>query len=144
MVAGPDDERLELALPGIASSVAEARSFVRGAMRSWGLPELVDTVALLTSELATNAVLHARTPYVLLVERVKSGGRKVAAIRVTVFDESERIPTQREGTMDRTTGRGLALVDALARAWGTTGPGARAKGVWFELAIRAEADVRQP
>ncbi|MGW0495842.1 ATP-binding protein [Streptomyces sp. NPDC003007] len=45
-----------------AQSVSEARRFVRAAVEDWGLPELADPAELVTSELASNAVLHARHP----------------------------------------------------------------------------------
>src|SRR5437763_9953531 len=61
-----------------------ARQFVASILRDWELDHLLDQAQLLTSELATNAVLHARTPMVLTVTR----DDERAMLRVTVLDNS--------------------------------------------------------
>jgi anti-sigma regulatory factor (Ser/Thr protein kinase) len=62
-VAAP--QRLDL--PADPSSVREARRFVTRVLTDWGLLDAVEVVTLLVSELATNAVLHARTAYAVVV-----------------------------------------------------------------------------
>lgn len=122
--------RIVLALPATPRSIREARTFACTAVASWGLPDLADIVALLVSELATNVVLHARTPYEVVV--VNSGD----TVRVTVLDDSPRGPQRRRHGLRATTGRGLALVDTMSAAWGRSNGAelrGRAKGVWFEL-----------
>jgi anti-sigma regulatory factor (Ser/Thr protein kinase) len=85
-------------------------------------------VELLTTELATNAVLHAHSPFTVSVQ-VDQGW-----VRVEVTDSSPVLPPKpRLPRPDATSGRGLVLVDILATRWGSerleTG-----KRVWFELA----------
>jgi anti-sigma regulatory factor (Ser/Thr protein kinase) len=124
------DLRAAVALPGEPFSVGEARRFVSGTLADWGLADLGETVVLLVSELATNAVLHARSSYQVVLER------RDVRLRVTVLDDSARLVLPRDSGPAATSGRGLALVAALAEDWGPTGPDeldGRTKGVWFEL-----------
>ena len=112
-------------LPGDDLSPATGRSLVGSALRH--LPdETVALAQLLTSELVSNAVLHARTALDLEIEMLDSG------TRITVQDSSPVRLERREQSVDLAGGRGLALVDGLASAWGCqhipTG-----KRVWFEL-----------
>jgi len=85
---------------------------------------------LLTSELVTNAVIHATTP----VELTLSGhdGR----LRVLVEDGDDRIPApvpiERSGPHG---GFGLQIVERLASAWGVA-PRDNGKAVWFEVPLR--------
>lgn len=114
-------------LPPQARSVVDARRQVRSVLADWGLDGLADTALLLTSELVTNALLHARTDLSLTV--AKAGPR---GLRVAVRDGSPTLPIGRHTTTTATTGRGLQLLVQLADEWGvdTTAPG---KTVWFTL-----------
>lgn len=100
-----------LRLPARASSVPEARRFVVRQLEQWSLQELADIVALLTSEVVSNAVLHARTEVTVIV--VDLGG----AVQVDVSDLSPVAPVPRQHAADATTGRGMQLLDQLARSW---------------------------
>ena len=102
-----------------------ARHFVEAALGDVD-PEVCHTVVLLTSELATNAVLHARTDFEVTV------ARREDALRIAVTDGNTRLPQPGMAPADATTGRGLALVDAMASAWGADRHG-RGKTVWFEV-----------
>jgi anti-sigma regulatory factor (Ser/Thr protein kinase) len=93
--------------------------------------ELLNTITLLVSELATNAVLHAHTPFDVVVRH--RGGR----VRVSVADENPATPVLKDYGVDAVTGRGMQLVAALASDWGTEAAKG-GKSVWFEMA--AEAD----
>lgn len=118
-------------LPADPVSVGQARRFARRALDEWGLADLVDTVVLLTSELATNAVLHARTTFAVVLSL--SAGH----LRVDVLDGSGTAPRVRQPSPTAATGRGVGMVAALADQWGATGPGELqgfAKGVFFTLA----------
>ena len=95
------------------TSPLAARRLVRSALRDWRLEHLTDAATLLVSELATNAVLHARTPFVVRVER------DADTLRITVLDCSGAGPSRRPHGLGAGTGRGLALVATLAEAWGT-------------------------
>lgn len=121
----------------VPSSVRTARLFVVDKLQEWRCDELVDRVALLTSELATNAVVHTGQPYSVSVER------RGPAVRVEVLDKAERLPARRDLLVDLTDDAdaqrdaesafsGLGIVDATATAWGSEHvPGG--KVVWFEL-----------
>lgn len=130
-----DVERLDLeAQP---ASVSEARRFVRKVLGSWGYDEAIDTAALLTSELATNAVLHARTRYAVLVAQDDDH------VRIEVLDGSAVPPRARVNSPTAATGRGVAMVDRLAAAWGATPPARLhgfAKGVWFTVPLVGSGD----
>ena len=104
-------EHYSCQLPATARSVTEARRFVLDALTNWHLESFADTAALLTSEVVTNAVLHARTPVEIVIRRQKKG------ISVEVSDGSRRTPRQRTTEADATNGRGLALLAQLATTW---------------------------
>jgi hypothetical protein len=61
-----------------------------------------------------------------------------AIARVEVTDRSEAAPVPRRSSVDDDSGRGLALVQALARRWGTSRQPGGGKTVWFEVPRRAE------
>ncbi|HWH29897.1 MAG TPA: ATP-binding protein [Mycobacteriales bacterium] len=121
--------RLEVTLPGRASSVPPARRFVERTLESWDLTGAGWTAALLVSELAANAALHAGTDFTVVVER--TGDR----VRLEVHDGSATVPRQRRHSSEATTGRGLHLVAELADAWGVQATAA-GKLVWVELSAR--------
>ena len=107
-------EQYSCELPATARSVTDARRFVLGALDDWQLDGLADTAALLTSEVVTNAVLHARTPMELVVQRLRVG------VSVAVSDGSPIKPRTRDANADSTNGRGLALLEQLASTWDIT------------------------
>jgi anti-sigma regulatory factor (Ser/Thr protein kinase) len=100
-----------LELPPAAASVRDARHFVVELLEEWDLDALVETAALLTSELVTNSVLHARTAITVRVER-EAGG-----IAISVTDGSRYGPRRRRHAATATTGRGLDLLERLADSW---------------------------
>ncbi|KQX56106.1 MULTISPECIES: SpoIIE family protein phosphatase [unclassified Streptomyces] len=115
----------------VGRSVAAARAFVRDTLQGWGHPELVDDAVVLTSELVTNAVIHAGTSAEVLCLRSDD------SIRVEVADRypEREIPVQSGrslGSPDRENGRGLLLCAALAHRWGVDYTPTR-KHVWFHL-----------
>lgn len=85
-----------------------------------------DDLLLCISEVVTNAVLHARSAAQLRVTAEQDG------LRVEVTDHDPTVPTRRQHDLGAPTGRGLHLLDALTRAWGTA-PAADGKIVWFEF-----------
>lgn len=111
-------EQYSCELPATARSVTEARRFVLDALSNWSLDGLADTAALLTSEVVTNAVLHARTTVDLVVLRLGDG------VAVEVTDGSRKKPRVGKATPESTNGRGIALLDQLASTWGVTTHGA--------------------
>src|SRR5688500_11654112 len=110
-----------------AVNVRAAREFVADALAEKGYEGDADTVLLLASELVTNAVRHAATPFEVTVD----AGRD--AVRVVVVDEDvDHGPRMRHPGPEDTNGRGLLLVDELAAGWGSNRLGT-AKSVWFQV-----------
>ncbi|MFE9023733.1 SpoIIE family protein phosphatase [Streptomyces sp. NPDC007808] len=116
----------------VGRSVASARSFVRDTLQGWGFADIVDDAVVLTSELVTNAVVHAGTSADVLCLRSDDGVRIEVADR---YPERE-IPLQGSpvnmGSPDREGGRGLQLCAALAGRWGVEYTPTH-KQVWFQL-----------
>ena len=107
-----------------SASVRAARKFAVGAPEAEGVD--AGALELAVSELASNAVLHARTPFVVLVERITDG------VRVSVSDGDPTLPRVRQVDAATITGRGMAIVEALSRHLEVvTSPGG--KTVRFEL-----------
>jgi anti-anti-sigma regulatory factor/anti-sigma regulatory factor (Ser/Thr protein kinase) len=133
-VARPPYLRDELVLAPIPPAAATARAFVRDLLGYWQLAladtTLVDRAVLLASELVTNAVVHARTELRLRVElrgellhlAVRGGSPRLLRL-VTIPDP------EAEG------GRGLWLVEQLARAWGVNRHPDGGKVVWCTLRL---------
>jgi anti-sigma regulatory factor (Ser/Thr protein kinase) len=104
-------------------SVREARRFVREVAAEVGADP--GAAELLASELATNAVVHAQSRFEVRV------GRNPDALRVEfVNDKPELLPTRNR--LSEEGGRGLAIIAALAKDWGTESL-PDCKAVWFEL-----------
>ena len=115
------DTRLE-ATPISASG---ARAFVTLHLVDHHLPYLVDPVRLVVSELATNALVHGQTPFVVTLSRADD------TVRVTVSDDSAWV-ARSDGAPDHALqagGRGLGIVKVLSRDWGVI-PGETSKTVW--------------
>lgn len=129
---------VDVELPAEASSAAAARAAVRSLLVGPGLQgrtrpdqQALDRVLLLTSEVVTNAILHARTP-LRLTASVERG-----QVRVGVYDSLRLVPRVRAYRADAGTGRGMHLVAALADQWGveeTSG----GKCVWFTVLVTAD------
>ena len=114
-------------LPGDVTTPAAARRFVRAALESVEADAVViETAELLTDELVTNAIIHAHSKSYLFI-RAASG-----VVRVEVTDPDDRLPSLSAPDTEALGGRGLAIVNGLASAWGVERAGA-GKTVWFEL-----------
>jgi hypothetical protein len=123
LAAGHACSRVYLPLP---ESVPAARHFVVDVLRSWGHGELCPDAALIVSELATNALHHAGSPFRAVVDRRRG------ALRVGVEDATD-LPLQRRDTaLDDVSGRGVDIVEALSERWGYS-PLPGGKIVWAEL-----------
>jgi hypothetical protein len=118
--------------------------FVVDKLQEWRCDDLVDSAALVTSELATNAVVHTGLPYSVQVER------RVDGVRVEVIDLRHDLPPRPATTPPVTGGdpdglgdgtnldannlfSGLGMVDAVATRWGAESTPGNGKVVWFEL-----------
>ncbi|WP_181383356.1 SpoIIE family protein phosphatase [Streptomyces sp. NWU339] len=102
-----------------------ARRLARKALSRWGLEELTDSVELLVSEVVTNAVRYASRPVTLRLLRTD-------VLRCEVGDDVPQLPRLRQARATDEGGRGLYLVNRLARRWGATRL-STGKVVWFEL-----------
>jgi anti-sigma regulatory factor (Ser/Thr protein kinase) len=105
-----------------------ARRLVADALRRMGHGAvLIDDARVVVTELAANAVLHARSPFTV------SLGRADSTVRILVRDASPAAPAVGEESSTRPSGRGMRLVDTLASRWGVD-VAADGKTVWAELA----------
>jgi anti-sigma regulatory factor (Ser/Thr protein kinase) len=106
-------------------SAGRARRFVESQLGDVHDPDVLHRTLLAVSEMATNAIVHARSPF--LVE-VDSNGH----VRVAVADRSADLPVPRAPDSLDTSGRGLLLLEALCSRWGAERrpPG---KLVWCEI-----------
>src|SRR5712691_2560251 len=106
------------------AAAAAARRFVRDTLRLWeltgssdGQDALVDDAVLLTSELVTNAVLHAGTPVQVTCRLL--GDQPGLAVEIAVLDRRPgqlrpQLPHTPAEAAERTSGRGLQLPGELA------------------------------
>jgi hypothetical protein len=115
------------AFPWSSVGPADARRFVTNTLTAWGCAGLVDDAAVITTELATNAVLHARTGFTVTI-----AWRPDGAIRLFVRDASLLPPRLRHPSALDGSGRGLGLVAGIAVGWGTDVV-ADGKVVWAQL-----------
>ncbi|WP_399140271.1 SpoIIE family protein phosphatase [Streptomyces sp. NBUA17] len=102
-----------------------ARRLARRALSRWGMEDLTDSVELLVSEVVTNAVRYASRPVTLRLLRTD-------VLRCEVGDDVPQLPRLRQARATDEGGRGLYLVNRLARRWGATRL-STGKVVWFEL-----------
>jgi anti-sigma regulatory factor (Ser/Thr protein kinase) len=102
----------EIVLPPRATSPREARRWVAQQLEDMGLQPFVEQAELLSTELVTNALLHAGTTIRVRVAREGQG------VRIEVQDGSRVVPSRRLYSPTATTGRGTRLLDSLADEWG--------------------------
>jgi anti-sigma regulatory factor (Ser/Thr protein kinase)/ABC-type transporter Mla MlaB component len=128
--AMPAPRRYHRQLPATPAAAASARQVVAEACRAWGLAQLAGDAELVATELVANAVRHAAGSdlHLLVILRQRF-------VHVSVRDGSPQPP--RRVLPDPETGeggRGLILVDAVARGWGST-PIPDGKVVWATLSV---------
>ena len=111
---------------GESSAIGAARCFVADTLNSWGLTTLIEDGSMVISELVTNAIIHAGSDFAV---SVSSDGD---AVRLSVRDHSPAMPVMCTPLPVAISGRGLRVIAALTRRWGTdlVGDG---KVVWAEL-----------
>ena len=129
------------------AAAAAARRFVRQILRYWDIAartwdpdRLVDDAVLLTSELVTNAVVHAGTALDVTC-RLTSGELEVAVRDRHPARTLPDIPKAASASAER--GRGLLLPSALASSWGVT-YAKTAKAVWFRMSLARDGDQETP
>lgn len=117
----------EVNLEGVPSSVSAARHFVEEILETAGVGDEIWPAVQVISELATNAVVHAGTPFVVEVQVADS------AVRISVTDRRPSVfAAKRRFSAETTTGRGLRLVESLSRSWGVDADDG-SKTVWSEI-----------
>jgi anti-sigma regulatory factor (Ser/Thr protein kinase) len=94
-------------------AIRAARRLVERTLRAWGDDELVNDALIVTSELATNAVVHGESPF-----RV-SMSCDPDTLKLAIHDAGRDSPRPRDAGPEAANGRGLALVDMASKRWGT-------------------------
>ncbi|OFA44241.1 hypothetical protein BEN35_22800 [Streptomyces fradiae] len=108
----------------------EARAVANEELKRWGIPDgLRDRVELVVSELVTNASVHGEGRVTMCL----TAG--VTALRVTVADESPRVPIPRDARPNQESGRGLLLVAGYSGNWGVDPDGT----VWARFNTAAQS-----
>jgi anti-sigma regulatory factor (Ser/Thr protein kinase) len=113
--------------PGGTADVTAARRFTEEALQKWDAEAWEWTATLLVTELAANAVLHAKTAFWVTL----SFDGDLLTVRVT--DQSAQAVCPRAAGDLATTGRGLSLIDQLSACWGVE-CGSTSKTVWCSIA----------
>jgi anti-sigma regulatory factor (Ser/Thr protein kinase) len=104
--------------------VARARDFVTGHLRAHGLDAIVEALQLVVSELATNAVVHTRSPFTVTLRRLDQ------MVVLLVSDGSDLVPHMQPFRPLPTSGMGLQVVGALSESWGVQAGPDGGKSVW--------------
>lgn len=118
--------RAERVFGSSLSEVQAARQFARSTVAQWDVA--TDDVVLVTSELVTNALVHAAGAF--SVSLVASDG----IVTLEVTDRGGGEPAVRPLSRDDAGGRGLLIVAGLCRKWGVRPAPAGGKTVWAEFA----------
>lgn len=128
---------LRTTVPAHPSRAAGVRAMLAEHLTHLRLPpECRDNAVLATDELFTNAVKHGSPDRGdIITVTIEYTGRE---LRVTVADSSPDLPHPRTADGAEESGRGLAIVAALAHDWGTAppDPGEPGKKVWFALVLQ--------
>jgi anti-sigma regulatory factor (Ser/Thr protein kinase) len=126
--SGPGLSVVTSLAPSVASA-GQAREFARDTVSRWQVGPAADDVVFVVHELVTNAVVHGTGPINL---SLTCDGD---VVHVDVSDGSARLPVRRRASQTRSGGRGIALVSAIALAWGTSPHGSDGKSVWADIAV---------
>ena len=102
---------------------AAARHFAVAALSAWGAGDLADDVALVVTELAANAIVHARSAFTVILSVHGD------VLRISVRDA---VPLDGAG-LRAAPMHGLSVVDALASRWGVESLGNAGKTAWVDL-----------
>ncbi len=102
---------------------AAARHFTVATLAAWGAADLADDAALVVTELAANAIVHARSAFTVILSALDD------LLRISVRDATPL----RGNTLRPAPLHGLGAVDAMASRWGVEPLGAAGKTVWVDL-----------
>lgn len=118
----------EAHFPNSPEAVRSVRMFVAEALGRWSMSYLLDAALLVATELGTNAIRHASSPFRIELDR------RQGRLRIACWDSGSGSPRKREAAPDATSGRGIAVIEALSCGWGWE-LRAGEKEVWAELAV---------
>ena len=129
-----------------AGSVRTARDFATDTLRWWGIAERSHDLAIVVSELVTNALRHALPACgdagpgrPIRLGLLQAGSRVLCA----VGDPSRAVPVPRTPGCLAETGRGLQMICALSDRWGCTTPSDTGKVVWAMFNLRLTVPAHQ-
>ena len=105
---------------------AVARHFTVGTLHDWGAGDIADDAALVVTELAANAIVHAHSAFTIVLSAHGD------LVRISVRDASP-LPGAQGAALAPAPLHGLGAVDALASRWGVESLGNAGKTVWVEL-----------
>ena len=120
-----------------AISASRARDFVSFHLIEHHLRYLIEDVRLVVSELATNALGHAQTPFIVTLQEDDQ------VVLLTVHDGSASAPVHSTANCLDTVGRGLSIVDLVSRNWGITPGPDGTKSVWAAFATHTTETAPQ-
>jgi len=123
----------------VIGTARRARELVTEACARWDLPDLAGPACIVVTEMVNNVIAHAHTPMTVMLAR--HDGRMSVAVR----DESTHVPHFTGGPVPVTSygGRGLLLIDSVARTWGSLVL-AGGKVVWAVLDPRDQPGNQLP
>jgi anti-sigma regulatory factor (Ser/Thr protein kinase) len=107
----------------------QARWWLANLLREHGFGHELHDVMVMVSELATNAVKHAKGDFEV------GASFDGARLRVEVVDSDPNVPQVHWVPAGATSGRGLLIVETLSDSWGVTALEGGGKSVWFELRV---------
>ena len=124
-----DEHDLTVALAAVPRSAAQARRALETLLFDRGVNgEIKDFAVLVVSELVTNAIRHGREPIAFRAQVTDQ------LVRIEVSDSAASLggDVNDPGPWS-TSGRGLAIVEAVSREWGVDWHGDAGKTVWADL-----------
>lgn len=105
---------------------ATARHFAVATVREWGLADVADAAALVVTELAANAIVHAHSGFTVILSA------RGNLLRIAVRDGCP-LPAEGQAALMPIPLHGLGAVDALAIRWGVESLGKAGKTVWVDV-----------
>ncbi|MCP9946731.1 ATP-binding protein [Streptomyces somaliensis] len=133
MISQASSRQCAVELQALPPRIAQVRRIVSAQLRYWNLDPLIEMAALGVTELLTNVHRHVEPDKTCTVEIEFLLDR----LTVSVHDHDPRLPSvvRPPDGPDRltTSGRGLALIEALSESWGARPRGEAGKVVWFTL-----------
>ncbi|WP_051135706.1 ATP-binding protein [Streptomyces sp. 351MFTsu5.1] len=138
-----------LRLTAVPTAVASSRMFVRFTLKRWQLLEHEESATLMMSELVTNAIKASGItdpdpkPWQIKAEHVIGMQLRVfdGSLYAEVWDRTPETPVRQNPDFNATSGRGLLLVELLAKQWGVYRPNVGGKIVWAELPLETSTEL---